>query len=339
MSGNGKPRKSLGIPYRPATASPFFWTETSTQMTVSPRSMVTPSPQLLHTELCSPEPEFRSYATPNNSRATTDSELSHFSTKLQQAAAKKVRISRPDMWLKVRNKALDRTTAASLRVKELEMELKALKTVLKDKDEFVRELQEVIINLEKDLNREKAANKGLIDQNTALKAEKAQFEYSLRDQVNTAIQKLTALLSESSRKLKSLSKTLPIAAVPLRASEDFYVHLLAENKALSEGLKQARVDLKEGFVGVLEPLMYELAAIKGDITQLRTLLKGARAGEQVRLDVLWGLRQSQEAGLRPASYSLTCMQEITAIREAVADMKQVAADIYAEQCGQGCISQ
>ena len=336
---SGKPRKSLGMHYRPATASPVFWTETSTQMTVSPRSMVTPSPQLLHTELCSPEPEFRSYATPNNSRATTDSDISHLSAKLQQTAAKELRTSRPDMWLKLRSSDWERTTAASLQIKELGTELKSLKTALREKDQFVRELQQVIINLEKDLNTEKAANKGLTQQNTALKAENLQFETNIKDQVNAAIQRLTALLAEGSRKLKALSKPLPIAAVPLTGSQEFSAYLLEENKDLSAELKKARKDLKEGFVGVLEPLVYELAAIKSDIVQLRTLLKGARAGEQVRLDVLWGLRQSPDPGLRPASYSLTCMQEVTAIREAIADMKQVAADIYAEQCGQGCISQ
>lgn len=339
MSGNGKSRKSLGMHYRPATASPFFWTETSTQMTVSPRSMLTPSPQLLHTGLCSPEPEFRSYATPNNSRATAESEISHFSTKLKPTAAKELRISRPDMWLKLRSSDWNRTTVASLRIQELETELKSLKTTLSEKDQFVRELQQIIINLEKDLNTEKAANVSLIQQNTALKAENVQIETSIKDQVNAAIQRLTALLAESSRKLKSLTKPLPIATAPLSDSQEFSAYLLEENKNLSAELKKVKKDLKDGFVGVLEPLVYELAAIKSDIVQLRTLIKGAKAGEQVRLDVLWGLRQSPDPGLRSASYSTTCMQEVTAIREAIADMKQVAADIYAEQCGQGCISQ
>ena len=97
------------------------------------------------------------------------------------------------------------------------------------------------------------------------------------------------------------------------------------------------------FAGAATTLVFyrycELAAIRGDIVQLRTLLKGARAGDHLRLDVLWGVQKGPESGTRPTSYSLACMQEVTIIKESVADMKKLAADLYAEQCGQSCAPQ
>ena len=329
---SGKQSKWSGLHYRPATASPLIWTETSTQMTVSPRSMLTPSPRLLHTELCSPEPQSRPCATPNNSRATAESEESLNSAK-QRKTGEKEAVIRPDLWLK------QRATFASVRTQEWGKELKLAHLALREKDRFVRDLQQIILNLEADLKQAKETQVALTQQNQSLLRQIKQTETSLKDQVNAQIQRLSTLLAASSRKLKSYVRPVPVPVLPFQDPQEFCGFLLEENRSLTADLKRTRKDMKDSFVGILEPLVCGLTAIRGDIVQLRTLLKGARAGEQVRLDVLWGARKSQEPGPRPASYSQACMQEVGTIQEALADMKKMAADLYAEQCGQGCIPQ
>lgn len=301
-------------------------------MTVSPRSMLTPSPRLLNTELCSPEPQSRPCATPNNSRATAESEESLYSAKFLNIGEKKLAIQ-PDLWLK------QKATLVSVRTQEWEKELKSAQNALREKDQFVRDLQQIIINLESDLKQAKVTEAALTQQNQSLLRQLQQTETSLKDQINAQIQRLSALLAASSQKLKSIARPLAAPVLPFQDPQEFCTFLLEENRSLTDDLKRTRKDLKDGFVGILEPLVRGLTAIRGDIVQLRTLLKGARAGEQVRLDVLWGVRKSPEPGPRSTSYSLACMQEVSAIQEALADMKKMAADLYAEQCSQGCVPQ
>jgi hypothetical protein len=205
------------------------------------------------------------------------------------------------------------------------------------KDKFVQKLQQIIINLEGDLKQAKVTQTAIIQENQSLVTQLRQTETTLKEQFNAAIQRLSALLAESFQKLKTISKPSRVPDMPLKDSQEFCAFLLDENRKLAEDLKTARTGLREGFVGILEPLVCELATIKGDIVQLRTLVKGVRSGEHLRLDVLW--QKSPETSVKPASYSLACMQEVTIIKEAVADMKKIAADLYAEQCGQVCAPQ
>lgn len=335
MSVNGKSVQLPAHHPRSSTASSVFWTETSTQMTVSPRSLLTPSPRLLSADLYSPESQFHPGVTPNNSRVTTEAELCRKAGNRELGS----RACRPDLWLRHGSGDWEREVAGSIRILDLEKELKSAKNALVEKDKFVQELQRIIISAETDLKESKAARTVLIQENQSLVIQLRQTETTLKDQVNAAIQRLSSLLADSFRKLKNLTKSLPAPDLSLKDSQEFCAFLLEENRKLTEDLKAANKGLKEGFVGILEPLVCELAAIRGDIVQLRTLLKGARAGDHLRLDVLWGVQKGPESGTRPTSYSLACMQEVTIIKESVADMKKLAADLYAEQCGQSCAPQ
>lgn len=339
MSVNGKSVQLPAQHFRSSTASSVFWTEASTQMTVSPRSLFTPSPQLLSTE--SPQSRFHPGVTPNNSLVTGESEDCLQTGQCREPGRKALgwRNYGPDLWLRHGSGDWEREVADFNRISDLEKELKSAKNALLEKDKFVQELQKIIINIETDLKETKAARTVLIHENQSLVIQLRQTETTLKDQVNTAIQRLSSLLADSFRKLKSLTKSLPAPNLSFKDSQEFCAFLLEENRKLTEDLETAKKGLKEGFIGILEPLVCELAAIRRDIVQLGTLLKGARAGEHLRLDVLWGVQKTSESGARPTSYSLACMQEVTSIKESVADMKKIAADLYAEQCGQSCAPQ
>lgn len=341
MSVNGKLVQLPVQPYRPSTASSVFYTEASTQMTVSPRSLLTPSPQLPNSDFYSPKSEFHPCATPNNSRATTESEDCHQALQLRKPGhrERESRTSRADMWLRHGSGDWEREVAGSIRILDLEKELKSAKSALVEKDKFVQKLQQIIINLEGDLKQAKVTQTAIIQENQSLVTQLHQTETTLKEQVNAAIQRLSALLAESFQKLKTISQPSRVPDMSLKDSQEFCAFLLEENRKLTEDLKTARKGLREGFVAILEPLVCELATIKGDIGQLRTLVKGVRSGEHLRLDVLWGVQKSPETAVKSASYSLACMQEVTIIKEAVADMKKIAADLYAEQCGQACAPQ
>ena len=115
--------------------------------------------------------------------------------------------------------------------------------------------------------------------------------------------------------------------------------LLEENKRVEDELSQVKVNLKQNFESVLGSIASELAGIRYDVTQLQTLMRCVKSGEQVQLDVFWGAHRPAEERHKPGSYSSDCLKEVTAIKACIADMKKVASDYYAEQCGQSCNTQ
>ena len=328
-------------PYRPATTSPVYFTETSTQMTVSPRSLLTPSPRLLSTELCSPERKSCPCNTPNNTRATAESDVSRVSHKPRLSINPEagLRLGRSITWGKPFAEDWNRVIVTTVRP-ELEKELKITKNALSEKDKFVCQLQQIILNLEGDLKQVKEKNSALIQENRNLVEKIKQVESSLKEQVNTAISRLSAMLTDNANRIRSvLVRPVTVPSQTCSDSQEFCAFLMEENRRLSDELKGTKKELREELVSLLEPLGCELAGIEGDVVQLRALIKGAKAGEQVRLDVLWSSRRSPDPGCKSESYTQVLKREVTSIKAAVADMKRMAADLYAEQCGQTCAPQ
>ena len=225
------------------------------------------------------------------------------------------------------------------RAEDLQTELGIMRKTLDEREKQVGELKAVICEMEGEM---KANQEALIEakwEKELLTAKLKQVEGDLQDKFTAEIQRLTRLLTESSRRFKDLNRAVSSPSSSNTGSAAFCAYLLEENHRVAQELAQVKLNFQQDYTSVMSALDGELAHIHFDVAKLCTLLRCVKKGEQVQLELLWGRGKQGEKKGRTGSYAEECMKQVNGIKICVEEMKKIAADFYAEQCGQLCTPQ
>lgn len=225
------------------------------------------------------------------------------------------------------------------RAEDLQTELGKMQKTLEERERQVDELKAVIGEMEGKMKaNQEALNEAKLEKELLI-AKLKQVEGDLQDKFTAEIQRLTRLLTESSRKFKDLNRAVSSPTSPSANSSAFCAYLLEENHRVAQELSQVKLNFQQDYTSLMSALDGELAHIRFDVDKLCSLLRCVKKGEQVQLELLWSREKQGEEKGRAGSYAEECMQQVSGIKICVEEMKKVAADFYAEQCGQLCAAQ
>jgi hypothetical protein len=224
------------------------------------------------------------------------------------------------------------------RAADMQAELGKTRKTLEEKEREIGEMRAVIREMEGKMKAEREVLNEVKSDRELLLAKLKRVEGDLQDKFTAEIQRLTSLLTESSRRFKDASKAVSSPTSASSNSSAFCAYLLEENHRISEELAHVKVNFQQDYTGLMSALDGELAHIHFDISKLCTLLRCVKKGEQVQLELLWDRGRGEEKERR-GSYAEECMKEMKGIKTCVEEMKNIAADFYAEQCSQLCMPQ
>lgn len=239
--------------------------------------------------------------------------------------------STPDLRLQTASCDLRRRLSRGL--PELEAALEQATREAAQKTQEVRALTKRVTALEELLRRDRASLTALREENARLQERLKRTEKGLAEKLGEKVQRLSGILSKSNERLQAFQ--LSRAQSPV-GQDDVYKRLLRENKRLVAERNDEKQWFKRELNSCLRGLAVQLATLGHGLEQLSQVFSCIRKGEQVPVTLLL---QHTVAAVPAEDLALTCKLEMDRIQTAVAAIRKVASDFYAEQCGQICNTQ